>query len=188
MVEENGAIKLTGGRISLRTPEPFMAQGLLEFLGANRERFAPMGPKLTKPLSLEFTQKWIEASSRDREQGHAVRFVVFEQAGGDRIIGDLSFTNIVRGVFLACHLGFRIDTAYEGKGYMREALSLALQYAFEELSLHRVMANYMPTNARSGALLRRLGFSVEGYARDYLYLNGTWQDHILTSLIAPPRQ
>ncbi len=45
------------------------------------------------------------------------------------------------------------------------------------------MANYVPTNERSGRLLRRLGFTVEGYARDYLCLNGTWQDHILTSLI-----
>lgn len=43
------------------------------------------------------------------------------------------------------------------------------------------MANYMPTNEQSGRLLRKLGFSVEGYARDYLLLQGTWKDHPLTS-------
>lgn len=47
------------------------------------------------------------------------------------------------------------------------------------------MANYMPHNQRSGNLLRRLGFVVEGYARDYLLINGRWEDHIQTSLINP---
>jgi ribosomal-protein-alanine N-acetyltransferase len=43
------------------------------------------------------------------------------------------------------------------------------------------MANYMPTNKRSGNLLERLGFTVEGYAKDYLLINGSWRDHLLTS-------
>lgn len=45
------------------------------------------------------------------------------------------------------------------------------------------MAAYLPDNERSGKLLKRLGFVVEGYARDYLMIDGQWQDHILTSLI-----
>ncbi len=66
---------------------------------------------------------------------------------------------------------------------MTEAVRVAIQYVFEELNLHRVMANYMPHNQRSGNLLKRLGFVVEGYARDYLFINGGWEDHIQTSLI-----
>jgi ribosomal-protein-alanine N-acetyltransferase len=66
---------------------------------------------------------------------------------------------------------------------MYEALTAAIKYGFEELNLHRVMANYMPTNERSGKLLGRLGFTVEGYARNYLRLAGDWKDHILTALI-----
>ena len=65
---------------------------------------------------------------------------------------------------------------------MYEAAKLAIHYALYELRLHRIMANYLPTNERSARLLRRLGFVVEGYARDYLYINGAWRDHILTSL------
>jgi ribosomal-protein-alanine N-acetyltransferase len=44
------------------------------------------------------------------------------------------------------------------------------------------MANYIPVNERSGRLLRRLGFTVEGYARDYLLIAGKWEDHVLTAL------
>jgi ribosomal-protein-alanine N-acetyltransferase len=58
-------------------------------------------------------------------------------------------------------------------------------FAFETLRLHRVMANYQPINERSGKLLRRLGFVTEGYARDYLFINGAWRDHVLTALTSP---
>ena len=65
---------------------------------------------------------------------------------------------------------------------MTEALSAAIDFMFTERNIHRVMANYIPVNEKSGKVLRRLGFTVEGYARDYLYLDGQWKDHILTSL------
>jgi ribosomal-protein-alanine N-acetyltransferase len=66
---------------------------------------------------------------------------------------------------------------------MYEALLKAIAFAFEHLKLHRIMANYMPRNERSGTLLRKLGFSPEGYARDYLKIAGKWEDHVLTALI-----
>jgi ribosomal-protein-alanine N-acetyltransferase len=68
---------------------------------------------------------------------------------------------------------------------MHEALEAAIRYAFDELRLHRIMANYVPTNERSGRVLRRLGFVIEGYARDYLFIGGRFMDHVLTSLTNP---
>ena len=50
------------------------------------------------------------------------------------------------------------------------------------LRLHRVQANHLPENQRSARLLQRLGFRVEGLAREYLYINGAWRDHVLTAL------
>ena len=47
-----------------------------------------------------------------------------------------------------------------------------IAFAFGTLKLHRVQANYQPENERSAALLKRLGFQIEGHARDYLFLNG----------------
>ena len=73
----------------------------------------------------------------------------------------------------------------QGNGYMHEALQATNAYVFKELNMHRVMANFMPHNTRSNAVLRRLGFTIEGYARDYLFVNGAWRDHVLTSLTNP---
>ncbi len=65
---------------------------------------------------------------------------------------------------------------------MLEALGLLIQFAFAQLRLHRIMANYMPSNRRSGILLERLNFTVEGKAKRYLRIGHLWQDHVLTSL------
>jgi ribosomal-protein-alanine N-acetyltransferase len=97
----------------------------------------------------------------------------------------VNLNGIVRGVAWYCNLGYGLAENRQGRGIMREALQLAIQYGFKDLNLHRIQANYMPHNRRSGGLLRRLGFTVEGYARDYLYLNGAWEDHVLTSLTNP---
>jgi len=84
-----------------------------------------------------------------------------------------------------CEVGYVGDVLTAGRGLMREALEATLDHAFHELRLHRVMANYRPENARSANLLARLGFVREGYARDYLFIDGAWRDHVLTSRTNP---
>ena len=106
-------------------------------------------------------------------------------SSSELIVGHLSFGGILRGAAQFCYLGYGLDQSRQKRGYMTEILSPAIRYAFEVLGIHRIMANYMPTNEASGKVLKRLGFTVEGYARDYLCLNGKWEDHILTSLTNP---
>ena len=101
------------------------------------------------------------------------------------VVATCSLTNIVRGPFMACYMGFSVGRKHEGKGVMKELCQHAINYAFEELSLNRVMANYMPRNHRSAKLLASLGFNVEGEAKRYLKINGAWEDHVLTSLLNP---
>ena len=101
------------------------------------------------------------------------------------MVGAVSFADIVRGPYQGCKLGDGLAVASEGKGLMTEALECAIPYAFDALELHRITAGYMPHNRRSADVLRRLGFVVEGYARDYLKINGRWGNHILTALVNP---
>ncbi len=96
-----------------------------------------------------------------------------------------AFANIIRGIFQACFLGYKLDERSQGHGYMTEALTAAIDYLFTTQRLHRIQANYMPHNQRSAAVLRRLGFTIEGTARNYLFIGGQWRDHVLTSLVNP---
>ena len=60
---------------------------------------------------------------------------------------------------------------------MAEGVALALDHAFTTLHLHRIEANIQPSNIASINLVKRLGFSNEGFSRQYLKINGKWRDH-----------
>jgi len=101
------------------------------------------------------------------------------------IVGSCNITNIVRGPFQACNMGYSVDQAFEGRGYMKTIVCHVIDFAFDELKLNRIMANHMPINDRSANLLESLGFEKEGYAKRYLKIAGKWEDHVLTSLLNP---
>ncbi len=85
-------------------------------------------------------------------------------------------SNIVRGVSQACHLGDSVTARYQGQGYMKRIVQHAISHAFDDLQLHRMMANHMPSNTRSEGLLRSLNFEREGYAKSFFCINGKWDD------------
>jgi ribosomal-protein-alanine N-acetyltransferase len=156
------------------------------YVAQNHDHFAPWAPdRGPGAYTEEFCHRQLATGLDEFKRGVSVRMVLLSRDGGPEPVGDVSLTNIVRGPFQACHLGYRLALSRVGHGYMHEALRAVIDYGFVELHLHRIMANYAPVNARSARVLRRLGFSPEGYARDYLFLAGAWQDHVLTSLINP---
>jgi [ribosomal protein S5]-alanine N-acetyltransferase len=107
---------------------------------------------------------------------------MFERAAPRIIVGNINLTQVVRGAFQSCFLGFGLATAMQGRGYMTEAVRRVVAFAFNEWGLHRVAANYMPRNRRSAAVLERCGFLIEGRAASYLRINGRWEDHVLTAI------
>ena len=80
-------------------------------------------------------------------------------------------------------MGYSVDKGFEGQGRMQELAEYTIEYVFSEIKLHRVIANHMPQNKRSEALLKRFGFEREGYAKRFLQIDGEWGDHELNSLI-----
>ena len=174
------------GRLILRQPEAHEAAPVVHYFIRNRDHLAPWEP-LRKPEF--YTQAhWrplLAADRADLRDGFSARFFVFEQNDPGRVIGTCNLNNIVRGAFQACHMGYSIDAGCQGRGLGREAVGALVDFAFDSLGLHRVMANYQPENSRSARLLASLGFTVEGHAADYLLLNGRWCDHVLTSRVCP---
>lgn len=128
----------------------------------------------------------LEHQQRSFLDGTGLFLVGFHKAAPRPEIGCvISFSGIVHEEFRACWLGYRMDRSLEGRGLMFAALGPAIAAVFERYKLHRIMASHQPDNLRSGMLLRRLGFGVEGYARDYMFVNGAWRDNVLVSLIEP---
>jgi ribosomal-protein-alanine N-acetyltransferase len=126
----------------------------------------------------------LQEREREFSEGKSAHFISFNPLEND-IVAICSLTNIVRGSFMACNMGYAVEKRYQGRGLMKKLCDHAIGYAFSELQLNRIMANYMPCNQRSERLLRRLGFVEEGLARNYLKINERWEDHVLTSLVNP---
>lgn len=177
-------------RLELRLPGPEAAPRVVRYFRENEEHLAPWSPP-TPPgfYSDGFWRARLRGARDELRAGSALRLFLFPRGEPEGpVLGTCNFTQIFRGPFQACYLGYGLARRSEGLGLMHEALQAALTHVFQALRLHRVMANHVPTNERSARLLRRLGFVVEGYARDYLFVGGAWRDHVLTALINPDPQ
>ena len=176
-------------RLVVRLAQPGMHSSMAAFLAANfpghLDRWSPpVAPEFfTAPFWAERLPVVVDDYACDR----AARFVLQLRgaAVGGAIIGTCNYTNIVRGAFHACHLGYQVGREHEGRGLMSEGLRAANAFMFTTMRLHRIMANFRPENERSRRLLQRMGFVEEGLARDYLFIDGAWRDHVLTSLVNP---
>jgi ribosomal-protein-alanine N-acetyltransferase len=93
------------------------------------------------------------------------------------LLGQLSLYALVRGELQSCSLGYWIGKPHARKGYMTEAVGLAVRHAFTILGLHRVEVSIMTTNAASIALARRCGFRFEGVSKRYFRIRGRFRDH-----------
>ena len=168
---------------TLRLAELFDVPKILQFYQENEFHLAPWEPERPVDfLTEDYWQKQIIKAEQEFVNGVSARLGYFEKSNG-ACIGFVNLTNFERGPFQNCRLGYKIAKSHEGLGAMSQALRHTIAYAFGELAFHRIEANVIPHNSRSLNLLKRLGFVEHGIARNYLKINGTWQDHVLTSLV-----
>ncbi|WP_156430606.1 ribosomal protein S5-alanine N-acetyltransferase [Vibrio tritonius] len=176
---------LTTARTRIEILNPEESHLLLNFYQQNREHLAPWEPiRASEYYTKEYWHNAVAGNQTHFEQSIGFHFVALT-AERDQVIGVANFTNVARGAFQACFLGYCISKPFEGQGYMTEILEATIDYLFTEQKLHRIMANYIPDNKGSERVLEKLGFEREGYAKRYLKIAGQWQDHILMSKINP---
>lgn len=174
-------------RLVLRASDPALAGKLAAYHRRNRDSHAPWNPPMPESIFTTPGQRARLATAAQAEaDGTQIGWWLSPQDDAAQVIGHVRFSQIARGPFCNAMLGYAIDSAHEGRGLMQEALVAALADAFgPRVRLHRVQANARPENIRSLALLDRLGFEREGLAREYLFIDGAWRDHVLTALRAP---
>jgi ribosomal-protein-alanine N-acetyltransferase len=110
--------------------------------------------------------------------------LIAREIASNQVVGVININEIVVGAFQSAYLGYYGMLNFARTGLMTEALRAAVGYAFGELGLHRLEANIQPGNAASIALVRRLGFTQEGFSPCYLRINGEWMDHERWALLA----
>jgi ribosomal-protein-alanine N-acetyltransferase len=165
-----------GSAVYIRMPEPEDCQ---EFIDLNRKSmnfYKGLASPMTTPQ--QFAQ-YIDRCRQDDFEGLLICRITDEI-----IVGAINLSQIFRGGFHSAYLGYQIGAPFAGQGYMTEAIQLVLKYAFHGLKLHRLEANIQPVNKASIALVKRAGFSKEGYSRRYLKINGRWRDHERWAILA----
>jgi len=116
----------------------------------------------------------------------AYAFLIFRNSD-NAMVGGLTLANIRRGVAQAGSIGYWVGAPFARQGYMTAAMRTLIPFCFGTLRLHRLEAACIPSNAASVGLLEKTGFQREGYARAYLCINGTWQDHLLYARLKDDR-
>ena len=172
----NNIVEIKGKNILIRNFTPDDAQELLDYYVSNKEHLREFEPvRDASFFTYEMQKEILLESYRHLMTGVGSDLGIYKD---DKLIGKAKISSIVYGVFKSGILGYSIDKEYEGKGYMKEAINLVLEYAKEYLDLHRIEASVLPTNERSKGVLLSCGFEEIGINKKYLYINGKWSDHI----------
>jgi len=173
-------------RLVIRLADAADVPEIIRYYRENRDHLQPFSPVFASDFLDEAV--WLDQvgnRAQETAAGAGFRAFLFPRAAPSRIVGNLNLTQVHRGAFQSCVLGYNLAAGEQGKGYMTEAVRAAVAFAFGTWKLHRVAANYMPRNTRSAAVLEHCGFKIEGRAPAYLLINGRWEDHILTAITNP---
>lgn len=177
----NAKIILSTDRFQLAQLDRSYAAAVCHYLKTNEDHFRnSRGLYPEAYFTTEQQSLILEMESRRSAAGKGFRFYLLSPDGPSKdgeIIGDVHFNEIVRGAFQSCFVGYKVSKEHCGQGIMSEALSAAAQHMFQAYDLHRIEANIMPSNLASIRVAEKCGFQAEGLAKNFLKINGQWEDH-----------
>lgn len=173
--------QLKSKNIELRNLSPEYAQDMLDYYSRNEQYLRSFEPSRDKSFySYETQRNILMESYKQFIDGSSLDLGIFKN---NKIVGKIKLSNVVYGVFKSGFLGYSIDKDHQGKGYMKEAVNLLINYAFHDMGLHRLEASTLVDNIKSQRVLKSCGFKELGINEKYLYINGEWRDHITFYLI-----
>ncbi|WBB68950.1 GNAT family protein [Micromonospora sp. WMMD812] len=159
----------SGGPAAIRRPR---ATDEKEFLAAVERSRDLHHPWLAAP---DTPDQFAAYLSKIRRRDHS-GYLICDRATG-AIAGYATISGIVLGALRGGYLGYAAFLPYAGTGHASDGIRLAIEHAFTALGLHRLEANIQPGNEPSKRVARKLGFRLEGFSPDYLFINGAWRDH-----------
>ena len=179
-----------GERVALRMPQMSDFPEWAALRDQSRDflkQWEPIWP--VDDLTRGAFRRRLKRYAEDQRSDQAYSFFIFRKAD-NVLVGGITLANVRRGVAQAGSIGYWIGEPFAREGMMTDALATLIPFSFATLRLHRLEAACIPTNTASIRLLEKSGFEREGYARQYLCINGIWQDHLLYARIKdhPPHR
>jgi [ribosomal protein S5]-alanine N-acetyltransferase len=179
------SLSVAGERVTLRVPQMSDFEEWATLRELSRGFLVPWEPTWpADDLTRGSFRRRLKRYAEDQRNDLAYPYFIFRNED-QKLVGGLTITNVRRGVAQAGSLGYWMGAAYARQGYMTAAVRVFVPFAFSTLKLHRIEAACIPENAASVRLLEKTGFKREGYAREYLCINGMWQDHFLYGQVRP---
>lgn len=173
-----------GSRVFLRSPASKDFEAFAQVLRDSEEFHRPWTPTLPKGVD-PYGEAAFSELVRTNGMVHRRERLLVCRSSDQRIMGIANLSEIVRGSFQSCFLGYWIGSEFANQGYMGEAMPQIVDVAFGRLKLHRIEANIRPENEASVRLVRSAGFQKEGYSPRYLRIAGEWCDHERWAILAP---
>ncbi|MFG3697128.1 GNAT family N-acetyltransferase [Micromonospora sp. NPDC047620] len=167
----------TAGPVGIRRPRP---ADEAEFVAAARRSRDLHHPWLSAP---DDPARYAAYLAKIRRRDHA-GYLICDRASG-AIAGYVNISGILMGALRGGYLGYAAFLPYSGTGHASAGIGLVVAHAFDTLGLHRLEANIQPGNEPSRRVARRLGFRLEGYSPEYLFIDGAWRDHERWAITAP---
>ncbi|MDB5538733.1 MAG: family acetyltransferase [Devosia sp.] len=173
---------LMGQRVMLRAARTSDYTAWRDLRRASREFLRPYEPRWTdSDLSQRVFAARLKRGRDEAKAGTDYSFFIFTRSS-EELVGGITLSNVRRRAAQFVNLGYWMGHAFAGKGYMTEAVGLVVPFCFETLGLHRIHAAFLPDNQASRRVLEKNGFREEGYAENYLQIDGRWADHVLFGL------
>jgi ribosomal-protein-alanine N-acetyltransferase len=175
---------LMGPRVTLRAPRAGDYMAWRNLRRESREFLKPFEPRWSEAdLSHRVYSSRLKRGRDEAKAGTDYSFFIFlRQEGREVLVGGITLSNIRRRAAQFVNLGYWMGREHAGQGLMTEAVGMVVPFVFETLGLHRIHAAFLPDNTASRRVLEKNGFKEEGFAENYLQIDGKWCDHVLFGL------
>ncbi len=172
-------------RLNLRVLNKHNAEMVLEFYIRNRDIFERYEPVIGDDFySLSHQQKILDFEYQNIMKLSMMRYWIFQKDNPCKIIGTVSFRNIVKPIYESCTVGYKMDRDFINHGFCTEALEATIPQLAKELGIHRFEALILPDNEPSIHMVEKIGFKYEGILRDKIIIRGRRLDHCMYAYLA----
>ena len=131
--------------------------------------------------TLNAARQIIDRWKQEFDDKTGIRWAIIEKSSGN-MVGNIGMKDI-RAYHQCGAIGYAVLPGHWRKGIATEAMDMVLEYVFGTMDLHRIEAVTFLYNEASQALLRKLGFDLEGLLKSYYKFDGSFHDSYLFARI-----